>query len=43
MPLREFGDCLKLGCHKEAMPYNVYTYENVSMGVCCIQDARGIL
>ena len=25
------------------MPYNVYTYENVSMGACRIQDALDIL
>ena len=25
------------------MPYNIYTYENVSMGVCCIQDAIDVL
>ena len=25
------------------MPYNVYTYENVTMGACSIQSALGIL
>ena len=25
------------------MPYNVYTYENVSMGACSIQSALDIL
>ena len=25
------------------MPYEMYTYENVSMGACCIQDAIGVL
>ena len=39
MPLREFGECFKLTCHKEVMPYNIYTYENVSMGACSIQSA----
>ena len=36
MPLRDFGKCLKLDVNKEAMPYNVYTYENVNMGACSI-------
>ena len=39
MPLRDFGKCFKLDGHKEVMPYGVYTYENVSMGVCSIQSA----
>ena len=43
MPLREFGKCFKLTCHKEVMPYNVYTYENVSMGAASIQSALDIL
>ena len=43
MPLRGFGECFKLACHKEVMPYNVYTYENVSMGACSIQSALNIL
>ena len=43
MALREFGECFKLGCHKEVMPYEFYTYDNVSMGVCCIQDAIDVL
>ena len=34
MALREFGECFKFDCHKEVMPYEIYTYENVSMGVC---------
>ena len=38
MPLRDFGKCFKLDVSKEAMPYNVYTYENVS-----IQPALDIL
>ena len=25
------------------IPYNVYTYEHVSMGACSIQDALGVL
>ena len=24
------------------MPYETYTYENVSMGACCIQDATDV-
>ena len=26
MPLRDFGKCFNLGCHKEVMPYGVYTH-----------------
>ena len=43
MPLRDFGKCFKLDCHKEVMPYNIYTYEHVSMGACSIQSALSIL
>ena len=43
MALREFGGCFKLDCHNEVMPYEIYTYENVSMGVCRIQDALEVL
>ena len=43
MPLRDFGKCFNLGCHKEVMPYGVYTHQNVTVGACCIQDALGIL
>ena len=43
MALREFGKCFKLDASKEAMPYNVYTYENVNMGACSIQSALDIL
>ena len=43
MALREFGKCFKLDVNKEVMPYNVYTYENVSMGACSIQSALDIL
>ena len=43
MPLRDFGECLKLDVNEEVMPYNVYTYENVSMGACSIQSALDIL
>ena len=43
MALREFGKCFKLGVNKEVMPYGVYTYENVEMGVCRIQSALDIL
>ena len=34
---------LKLTCHREVMPYNVYTYENVSMGAASIQSALDVL
>ena len=43
MALREFGKCFKLDASKEVMPYNVYTYENVSMGACSIQSGLDIL
>ena len=43
MPLRYFGTCFKLDVSKEVMPYNVYTYEHVTMGACSIQSALGIL
>ena len=43
MALRDFGECFKLTCHKEVMPYDIYTYENVSMGACSIQSAFDIL
>ena len=43
MTLHEFGECFELDCHKEVMPYDIYTYENVSKGACCIQDAKGVL
>ena len=43
MPLRDFGKCFKLDVNKEVMPYGVYTYENVNMGACRIQDALDIL
>ena len=39
MALREFGECFEFECQKRAMPYEMCTYEHVSMGVCCIQDA----
>ena len=26
MALAKFGKCFKLDCHKEVMPYGVYTY-----------------
>ena len=42
LPLRDFGKCLNLGCHKEVMPYGVYTHQNVNMGACCIQGALDI-
>ena len=43
MALGVFGGCFKLECHKIVMPCEIYTYENVSMGVCCIRDATGVL
>ena len=43
MALREFGICFKLDVSNEVMPYNVYTYENVTMGACSIQPALDIL
>ena len=43
MALRDFGKCFKLDVSKEAMPYNVYTYANVTMGACSIQSALDIL
>ena len=43
MPLRYFGKCFKLDVSKEVMPYNVYTYGNVTMGACSIQSALDIL
>ena len=43
MPLSGVGTCFKLDVNKEAMPYNVYTYENVIMGACNIQSALDIL
>ena len=42
MSLRYFGKCFKLDASKEAMPYNVYTYENVCMGAASIQSALDI-
>ena len=39
MALKEFGKCFKLAVSKELMPYNVYTYETVSMGAASIQSA----
>ena len=39
MALAKFGKCFNLTCHKEVMPYNVYTYENVSMW-CCFYSIR---
>ena len=43
MPLRDFGKCFNLDCHKEVMPYGVYTHQNVEMGACRIQDALYII
>ena len=43
MALRNVGKCFKFDVSKEAMPYNAYTYENVTMGACSIQSAFGTL
>ena len=43
MALIYFGKCFKLDVSKKVMPYNVYTYENVTMGACSIQPALDIL
>ena len=43
MALREFGKCFNLDCHKEVMPYGIYTHQNVDMGACCVQGALDIL
>ena len=43
MPLISFGKCFKLDVNTEAMPYNVYTYENVNMGAKSIRQALNIL
>ena len=43
MALRELGKRFKLEVSKEGMTYNAYTYENVSMGACSIQDALDVL
>ena len=43
MPLKYVGKCFKLDVSNEAMPYNVYTYENVNMGACSIQSALDVL
>ena len=43
LPLRDFGKCFNLDCHKEIMPYGVCTHRSGDMGACCVQDALGIL
>ena len=43
MALRRCGKCFKSDVSKEVMHYNVYTYENVSMGACPIQSALDVL
>ena len=43
MALAKFGKCFNLSCHKEVMPYNVYTYENVSIGSVSIKSALDVL
>ena len=43
MALREFAKCFKLDASKEVMPYNVYTYEHVTMGARSIQSALDML
>ena len=39
LPLRGFSECFNLDCHKEVMPYGVYTHQNIDMCACCAQDA----
>ena len=41
--MRYFGKCFNLDCHKEVMPYGVYTHQDVDMGACCVQDALDII
>ena len=43
MALRYFGKCFKLDVSNEVMPYNVYTYGNVTTGACSIQSALDVL
>ena len=43
MALAKFGKCFDLTCHEEVMPYNVYTYETVSMGAASILSALDVL
>ena len=43
LPLREFGECFKLACHKEVMPHGVYTHQNVNNGSCSVQPSLDIL
>ena len=43
MALSKFGECFKVDCHKEVVPYDINTYGNVIMGACCIQDALYVL
>ena len=43
MALAKFGKCFNLSCHKEVMPYNVYTYENVSIDSVSIKSALDVL
>ena len=43
MPLRGFGDCFKLDVSTEVMPYEFYTYGNVNLCACRIQDAIDVL
>ena len=43
MALSKFGKCFNLSCHKEVMPYNTYTYDNVSKCYSSIQSALDVL
>ena len=43
MPLRDFGKHCNIDVSKQVMPYNVYTYDNVTMGAASIQSALDIL
>ena len=42
MVLEEFGKCFKLAVSKKNMPYNTYTYGNVSMGAASTQSALDV-
>ena len=43
MALKEFGKCFKLAGSRYVMPYNIYTYENVSRGTASVQDVFEVL
>ena len=43
MALTKIGKSFNLSCHKEVLPYNVYTYVNVSIGSVSIKSALDVL